>query len=147
MQQAIAEARLSPDLLSNPRTGLISASGGSMWMAYENLHTMVTRGVVRCQPMGIVNSIPGSLYINLAACFKIKGPTLGCSSACSSSAHALGLAADLIRSGRQDTVLVVGAEDCNKFSILPFASVRAQFADRSGARLGTDLRRIQRPGT
>lgn len=125
MQQAIHEAQLTPDLVANPRTGLMCASAGSMWMAYENLHTMVTRGVSRCQPMAIVNSIPGSLYINLVSCFKLKGGSLGCSSACSSSAHALGLAMDSIRLGRQDIVFVVGAEDCNKFSILPFASIRA----------------------
>ncbi len=125
MQQAIAEAKLTPDLVSNPRTGVMCASGGSMWLAYDNLHTMVTRGVARCQPMAIVNSIPGSLYINLVACYKIKGGALGFSSACSSSAHALGAACDLIRLGRQDTVFVVGAEDCNKFNILPFAGIRA----------------------
>lgn len=125
MQQAILEARLANEQVSSPRTGIMCASGGSMWMAYQTLHTIVTRGVSRCQPMVIVNSIPGSLYINLVSCFKIKGGSLGCSSACSSSAHALGLAVDLIRTGRQDSVFVVGAEDCNKFSMLPFASIRA----------------------
>ena len=125
MHQAIAEAQLTPDQISNPRTGVMCASGGSMWLAYDNLHTMLTRGVARCQPMGIINSIPGSLYINLVTSFKIKGGSLGFSSACSSSAHALGAACDLIRLGRQDTVFVVGAEDCNKFSILPFAGIRA----------------------
>jgi|SRR5579859_5199627 len=125
MQQAMAAAALTPDQVSNPRTGLMCASGGSMWLAYENFHTMLTRGVARCQPMGIINSIPGSLYINLVTCFKIKGGSSGFSSACSSSAHALGAACDLIRLGRQDVVFVVGAEDCNKFSILPFASIRA----------------------
>jgi 3-oxoacyl-[acyl-carrier-protein] synthase-1 len=125
MQQAIAGANLTPDQVSNPRTGVMCASGGSMWLAYDNLHTMLTRGVARCQPMGIINSIPGSLYINLVTCFKIKGGSLGFSSACSSSAHALGAACDLIRLGRQDIVFVVGAEDCNKFSILPFAGIRA----------------------
>src|SRR5579884_293653 len=125
MQQAIHDARLTPEHVSNPETGIMSASGGSMWLAHENLHTMLTRGVNRCQPMGIINSIPGSLYINLAALFKIKGATLGFSSACSSSAHAIGAAVDLIRLGRQRLVFAVGAEDCNKISILPFASVRA----------------------
>jgi 3-oxoacyl-[acyl-carrier-protein] synthase-1 len=125
MQQAIQDARLSADLVSNPRTGIMCASGGSMWMAYDNLHTMLTRGVNRCPPMGIINSIPGSLYINLVTCFKLKGGALGFSSACSSSAHALGAACDLIRLGRQDIVFVVGAEDCNKFNILPFAGIRA----------------------
>jgi 3-oxoacyl-[acyl-carrier-protein] synthase I len=125
MTQAIADAKLAPDLVSNGRTGMMSASGGSLWLAHANLQMMVTRGVSRCPPMGIVNSIPGSLYINLASLFQIKGATLGFSSACSSSAHAIGAGFDLIRQGRQDIVFAVGAEDCNKFSILPFASVRA----------------------
>ena len=125
MRQAIDDARLVPAQVSDPTTGLMCASGGSMWMAYTNLDTIVKRGVMKTQPMSIINSIPGSLYINLVPAFKIKGASLGLSSACSSSAHALGLAADLIRTGQQKTVFVVGAEDCNKFSILPFATVRA----------------------
>ncbi|MFZ5806995.1 MAG: beta-ketoacyl-[acyl-carrier-protein] synthase family protein [Verrucomicrobiota bacterium] len=126
MQQAIEDAKLTPDLFSNhAKTSLMCASGGSMWMAYENLHTMETQGVQRTQPMGIINSIPGSLYINLGAIFKIQGGTLGFSSACSSSAHAMGAAYDLITQGKQERVFVAGAEDCNRFSILPFAAVRA----------------------
>ena len=125
MDQAIREAQLTTELVSNPRTGLLSASVGSMWLAYENLHTIVTRGVSRCPPMAVVNGIPGSLYINLVADFKIKGGSLGCASACSSSAHALGLATDLIRLNRQEIIFVVGAEDCNRFNILPFAAIRA----------------------
>ena len=123
MRQAVESAGLTPAQISE--SGLMAASGGSMWLAHDNLQTMLTRGVKRCQPMGIINSIPGSLHINLAANFKIKGPTLGFSSACSSSAHAVGAAFDLIRLGRQKIVFAVGAEDCNKISILPFASVRA----------------------
>ena len=125
MRQAIEDANLLPEQVSDPLTGLMCASGGSMWMAYANLDTIVKRGVMKTQPMSIINSIPGSLYINLVPAFKIRGASLGLSSACSSSSHALGLAVDLIRTGKQKTVFVVGAEDCNKFSILPFATVRA----------------------
>jgi 3-oxoacyl-[acyl-carrier-protein] synthase-1 len=125
MFQAIKDARLEPSRISNPATGLMCASGGSMWLAYENLRVMLERGVQFCPPMGIVNSIPGSLYINLSSCFRIRGAVLGFSSACSSSAHALGTARDLVALGRQETVFVVGAEDCNLFNILPFASIRA----------------------
>ena len=125
MQEAIADAGLPPELVSHDDTGLMCASGGSMWMAYENLHTMITRGVQRCPPMGIINGIPGSLYVNLVPAFKIRGASLGFSSACASSAHSLGAALDLIRDGRQKIVFVVGAEDCNKFNLLPFAGIRA----------------------
>jgi 3-oxoacyl-[acyl-carrier-protein] synthase-1 len=125
MRQAIDDAGLAPEEVSNPLTGLMCASGGSMMMAYANLDIMLHRGVQKCPPMSIINSIPGSLYINLVPTFRIKGPSAGFSSACSSSAHALGAAIDLIRSGRQKTVFVCGAEDCNKYIILPFAAVRA----------------------
>src|SRR5439155_11481444 len=66
-----------------------------------------------------------TLNMNLAACFRIKGATLGFSSACASSSHAIGAAFDHIRLGRQDLVFVAGAEDCNYYSILPFAGLRA----------------------
>jgi 3-oxoacyl-[acyl-carrier-protein] synthase I len=125
MQQAIADARLGPDQVSHPRTGAMCASAGSMWILYENLHTMVTRGVQKCYPLALPSSIPGTLNSNLAACFKLKGSVLGFASACASSAHAFGYAYDLIKLDRQDRVFVVGAEDCSKFNILPFASVRA----------------------
>ncbi|MCS7062646.1 MAG: beta-ketoacyl-[acyl-carrier-protein] synthase family protein [Methylacidiphilales bacterium] len=125
VQDALEDAKLTRESISEPRTGMMCASGGSMWMAYENLHTMETRGVQRCYPLGIVASIPGTLNINLVASYKIKGASLGFTSACASSAHALGWGMDLIRLNRQDRVIVVGAEDCNRFSILPFAAIRA----------------------
>jgi len=125
MQQAIAQAGLAPDRVSNPRTGAMCASGGSMWMIYENLHTMVTRGVHKCYPLALPAAIPGTLNSNLAASFKLKGAVLGFASACASSAHALGYGYDQISQDRQDIVFAVGAEDCNVHNILPFAGVRA----------------------
>jgi 3-oxoacyl-[acyl-carrier-protein] synthase-1 len=125
MQQAIAQARLGPERVSHPRTGAMCASGGSMWMIYENLHTMVTRGVHKCLPLSLPAAVPGTLNSNLAAAFKLKGAVLGFLSACASSAHACGYGYDLVSQDRQDVVFVVGAEDCNLHSILPFAAVRA----------------------
>lgn len=125
MTQAIQDAQLPADLISHPRTGVLCASGGSVMMNHHNIQTMLTKGVMRCSPVGIVNGIPGSLYINLVNSFKIRGASLGYSSACSSSAHALTSAYDLVRVGRQDTIFVVGAEDCNLYNILPFAAIRA----------------------
>lgn len=125
MQQAIADAKLGVESVSHPRTGATCASGGSMSTCYENLHVMVTEGIHRCYPLSLPAGIPGTLNSNLAANFKIKGAVLGFASACASSAHAFGYGYDLISRGRQDRIFVVGAEDCNKFSILPFAAVRA----------------------
>ena len=125
MRQAIDDAGLTPEEVSNEETGLMTANGGSMWMSHTNYDIMNSRGVMKSPPMAIINSIPGSLYINLVPAFRIKGPSIGFSSACSSSAHALGMAVDLIQTGRQKRVFVVGAEDCNKYNIVPFAGVRA----------------------
>jgi 3-oxoacyl-[acyl-carrier-protein] synthase-1 len=125
MRQAIADARLGPELISHPRTGAMCASGGSMSTCYESLRVMETEGVHKCYPLSLPAGISGTLNSNLAASFKLKGAVLGFASACASSAHAFGYGYDLISRGRQDRVFVVGAEDCNKFSILPFAAVRA----------------------
>ena len=125
MVQAIAQAGLPPERVSHPRTGAMCASGGSMWMIYENLHKMVREGVHKCYPLALPAAIPGTLNSNLAAAFRLKGAVTGFSSACASSAHALGYAFDQIVQHRQDVCFVVGAEDCNLHSILPFAGVRA----------------------
>lgn len=125
MQQAIADARLTDDMVSNPRTGAMCASGGSVWLTYEFIDVMLKRGIYRCHPLGMVASIPGTMNINLCACYHIQGATLGFSSACASSSHAFGAAFDHIRLGRQDIVFAVGGEDCNLYSILPFAGMRA----------------------
>ena len=81
-------------------------------------------GVMRCSPLGIVASIAGTLNFNLIAAFKIQGASCGFSSACASSAHALGYALDDLKLGRQKRMLVVGAEDGNVDAILPFAGMR-----------------------
>jgi 3-oxoacyl-(acyl-carrier-protein) synthase len=75
--------------------------------------------------MGIVSSIAGTLNFNLAAHYKISGAVCGFVSACASSSHALGYAMDEIRLGRQQRMLVVGAEDFSAESIVSFSSLRA----------------------
>lgn len=125
MQQAIQDARLSEDDTSNDDTGLYAASGGAPRLLGHLLHRMHTQGVMRCPPLGIVASIAGTLNFNLVAHYKIKGASTGFSSACASSSHALGFACDEIERGRQKRMFVVGAEDGNSDSILPFAGMRA----------------------
>ena len=125
MKEAIGDAALAPQTISNPRTGLTSASSGSAMMLYRNIGKLVTRGPLRCHPFSLAASVAGTLNFNLVSIFKIKGASSGLISACASSAHAFGYALDLIRQNRQDAMFVVGAEDCDLFSILPFAGVRA----------------------
>ena len=125
LQQAIADAKLSPADVSNPDTGLYAASAGSPRMLSAQIHRMHTLGVARCAPLGVVAGIAGTVQFNLVAHFKIKGASTGFSSACASSAHALGFAHDELVLGRQKRMFVVGAEDGNLETILPFASMRA----------------------
>ena len=124
MLQAVEDARLEGADISNPETGLNAASGGSPFLTHFHHERMVKVGVMRCSPFGIVSSIAGTLNFNLVAAFKILGSSCGFSSACASSAHALGFAFDDIALGRQKRMFVVGAEDGNYDAIAPFAGMR-----------------------
>jgi 3-oxoacyl-[acyl-carrier-protein] synthase I len=125
MIQAIEDAKLAEADVSNDDTGLYAASGGSPFLMGHMLQRMHSQGVMRCSPLGIVASISGTVNFNLVAHFKIKGASTGFSSACASSAHGIGFAYDEIILGRQKRMFVVGAEDGNVDSILPFAGMRA----------------------
>jgi len=125
MQQAVEDARLTEADWSNPMTGLYAASAGSPFLLGHHLERMRKHGVMRCAPLGVVAAISGTVNFNLVSQFKIKGASTGFSSACASSAHALGFAYDEIVLGRQKRMFVVGAEDGNVESILPFAGMRA----------------------
>jgi 3-oxoacyl-[acyl-carrier-protein] synthase-1 len=125
MQQAVEDAKLTEAEWSNPQTGLYAASAGSPFLLGFHLERMRKMGVMRCPPLGIVAAISGTVNFNLVSQFKIKGASTGFSSACTSSAHALGFAYDEIALGRQQRMFVIGAEDGNVESILPFAGMRA----------------------
>ncbi|ATC64926.1 beta-ketoacyl synthase [Nibricoccus aquaticus] len=125
MQQALEDAKLSEADWSNDDTGLYAASGGSPSLMGHMIQKMHAQGVMRCSPLGIVAGIAGTVNFNLVAHFKIKGASTGFSSACASSSHGAGFAYDEIALGRQKRMFVVGAEDGNVDSILPFAGMRA----------------------
>ncbi len=124
MLQAIEDARLGDTEISSPETGLYAASGGSPFLTHWHHERLLKLGVMRCSPLGIVASIVGTLNFNLVAAFKILGASCGFSSACASSAHALGYAFDDLSLGRQKRMFIVGAEDGNYDAILPFAGMR-----------------------
>ena len=125
MHQAVEDAKLTEADYSNPHTGLYAASAGSPFLLSHHLERMRKMGIMRCPPLGVVASISGTVNFNLVSQFKIKGASTGFSSACASSAHALGFAFDEIALGRQKRMFVIGAEDGNVESILPFAGMRA----------------------
>ena len=124
-EQALADAALTPEELKDGGTGLYCASAGSAFLLHYNLAQMHLVRFERGNPMGVVSSIAGTLNFNLAAHYGIRGAVGGFVAACASSSHALGCALDDIRLGRQTRMLVVGAEEVNAETILPFAAMRA----------------------
>ena len=125
VEQALADSGLAATDLTDGATGLYCASAGSAFLLHHHLaHMHAVRGE-RGNPMGVVASIAGSLNFNLAAHYGIRGAVGGFAAACASSSHALGCALDDIRLGRQTRMLVVGAEEVNAETILPFAAMRA----------------------
>ena len=125
MKQAIADANLTEEDISNVDTGMYTASAGSTMMLYEGMKKLDASSVSRANPFGIVSSIAGTLSFNLVSAFKIKGSSCGFVSACASSSHALGYAYDEIALGRQKRIFVVGGEDGDYRTLLPFAGMRA----------------------
>jgi 3-oxoacyl-(acyl-carrier-protein) synthase len=125
VEQARRDAGLERDDLTDGQTGLYCASAGSAFMLHHHLaHMHAVRGE-RGNPMGVVASIAGTLNFNLAAHYGIRGAVSGFVAACASSSHAMGCALDDIRLGRQTRMLVVGGEEVNAETLLPFAAMRA----------------------
>ena len=129
LKQAIADSGLTDDDITDPEAGMYTSSGGSMRSIHKHFEKMDDRGVMACNPLAIVASIAGTLTFNLVAALGIRGSSTGLVSACASSGHALGMALDEIRLGRQKRMLVIGAEDCNFESIVPFCGMRALSLD------------------
>ena len=137
VEQALAHAGLSAaDVAGDPQTGLYCASAGSAMLLHHNIAQMRAARGARGNPLGIVSSIAGTLNFNLGAHFKITGTVCGFVSACASSSHALGYAIDDLRLGRLKRAIVVGAEELNADSLLPFAHMRA-LARHSDPRLAS----------
>lgn len=125
IEQALADANLTTSDLAGDETGLFCASAGSAYLLHHYMTEMVNTQFERGHPMSVISSIAGTLNFNLAAHYRITGAVAGFVSACTSSSHAIGYAIDEIRLGRQQRMIVVGAEDLNAETDLPFAAMRA----------------------
>jgi 3-oxoacyl-[acyl-carrier-protein] synthase I len=112
MQQAIADAGLDDATVRSERTGLIAGSGGgsAQWQV-EAADLLRERGVRKVGPYMVPKTMCSTVSANLATAFGIRGASYSLSAACATSAHCIGAAADLIRSGRQDVVLAGGGEE------------------------------------
>ncbi|MFC5736175.1 beta-ketoacyl-ACP synthase I [Sinirhodobacter huangdaonensis] len=113
MEQAIADAGLEADDVSNPRTGLIVGSGGPSTSNFFEAHQIViTKGAPkRMGPFMVTRCMSSTASACLATPYKIKGVNYSITSACSTSAHCIGNGAELIQMGKQDIVFAGGGEE------------------------------------
>ena len=112
MTEAIADSGLEESDISNPRTGIITGSGGA---SNENIllaiDTLRNRGARKVAPTLVPRTMGSTTSANLSTAFKIKGTSYSISSACSTSAHCIGNAAELIQMGKQDIMFAGGGEE------------------------------------
>lgn len=112
MQEAINDAGLEEKDLDNERTGIIAGSGGaSSANLIESADIVRERGVKRVGPYRVTQTMGSTVSACLATPFKIKGVNYSISSACATSAHCIGNAAELIQLGKQDIIFAGGGEE------------------------------------
>ncbi len=111
MQQAIASAALPPEMVSDPRTGLVMGSGGGDTAAIvEAADTLRSRGIRRVGPYAVPKAMSSTVSACLSTAFHIKGCSYSVTSACSTSVHCIEKACDEIMLGRHDVMFAGGAE-------------------------------------
>jgi len=112
MEQAIKDAGLTEEQVSNPRTGLVASSGGaSSENIVEAADIMREKGIKRVGPYRVPRTMGSSVSACLAVPFKIKGVNYSITSACATSAHCIGNALEQIQMGKQDIVFAGGGEE------------------------------------
>ncbi|QYX55925.1 beta-ketoacyl-ACP synthase I [Roseovarius sp. SCSIO 43702] len=149
MSQAIADAGLEESDVVNPRTGLVAGSGGPSTSAMLAAHQTVlkTGGTKRVGPFAVPKCMCSTVSANLSTAFRIKGINYSITSACSTSLHCIGNAAEQIMMGKQDVMFAGGGEELDwtlsclfdamgamssKFNDTPERASRAFDADRDG---------------
>jgi 3-oxoacyl-[acyl-carrier-protein] synthase I len=148
MQQAIEDAGLEENHVSNVRTGIIAGSGGASSASQtEAADILRDRGLRRVGPYRVTQTMGSTVSACLATPFKIKGVNYSISSACSTSAHCIGNAMEQIQLNKQDIVFAGGGEELHwtlsslfdamgalstKYNETPERASRAYDADRDG---------------
>lgn len=148
MQEAIADAQLPEELVSNVRTGLIVGAGGtSTESMLEGTSTLAEKGIRRVGPYMVTKTMSSGIAACLATGAKIKGVNYGISSACSTSAHCIGAGVEQIQLDKQDIVFAGGGEEehwtmsylfdamgalSSKYNETPDKASRTYDADRDG---------------
>src|SRR5947209_8875097 len=148
MDQAIRDAQLEPDDVSNPRTGIIMGSGGPSTRAIvEAADTTRGKGPKKVGPFAVPKAMCSTASATLATWFKIKGVNYSISSACATSNHCIGNAMETIQLGKQDLIFAGGCEELDwtlsvlfdamgamssKYNQIPAKASRAYDVDRDG---------------
>jgi 3-oxoacyl-[acyl-carrier-protein] synthase-1 len=126
MREAIADAGLTDQEVSNPRTGLITGSGGAspanQVLAVDLLRT---KGLRKVGPYMVPRAMANTTAACLAVPFKIKGLNYSVSSACATSAHCIGIGFEQIQWGKQDIVFAGGGEEVHWSMTLLFDAMGA----------------------
>ena len=148
LDEAIKQSGLSPEIVSNERTGLIMGSGGaSNQNVVEAADILRERGIKRVGPYRVPRAMGSTTSACLSTLFRIKGINYSISSACSTSAHCIGNAMEQIQLGKRDVVFAGGGEELDwsltmlfdamgalssKYNNTPKKASRAYDANRDG---------------
>jgi 3-oxoacyl-[acyl-carrier-protein] synthase-1 len=148
MEQAIRDSGVEESDISNVRSGIIMGSGGPSCRALiEAADTARTKGPKRVGPFAVPKAMSSTASATLATWFKIKGVNYSISSACATSNHCIGNAAELIQWGKQDLIFAGGCEELDwslsvlfdamgamssKYNDTPQKASRAYDKDRDG---------------
>ena len=113
MQQAIDDAGLSGDQVSNERTGIIAGSGGPSAIEIVRAAdiTRKNNSPRRIGPFAVPKAMSSTVSATLATHFKIQGVNYSITSACTTSLHCIGAAAEQIQWGKQDIMFAGGGEE------------------------------------
>ena len=126
MCEALEDAGLDTESISHPRIGLIMGSGGASNKNFlQAADTLRERGAKRVGPYMVPRTMGSTTSANLATAFKIKGVNYSISSACSTSAHCIGNACELIQMGKQDLVFAGGGEEVHWTMTMLFDGMNA----------------------
>ena len=111
-KDALKMAGIDESHLDSPKIGIVAGSGGaSTRVMLESGDIAREKGPKRIGPYGVTKSMSSSISAIIATALKLKGINYSISSACATSAHCIGHAADLIKSGEQDVVIAGGSDD------------------------------------
>lgn len=130
MEQAIQDSGLEESDISGERTGMIMGSGGPSTRAIVRAADMTReRGPKKVGPFEVPKSMSSTNSATLSTPYHIKGVSYSISSACATSAHCIGNAAELIQLGKQDVVFAGGGEELDWTLSVLFDSMNAMSSD------------------